>query len=87
MKSEYIHRRELTVVSRKVYDYVLTLGQELDLIWASEWSLVKVLFFAARYGPFIDMPATLLRELISMILSELIIDFVNCLFQISWGRS
>ncbi|KAG2033298.1 hypothetical protein BDR03DRAFT_696514 [Suillus americanus] len=36
-----------------VYDWVLTLGQEIELIWRQRWSLMTVLYLAIRY---IGMP-------------------------------
>ncbi|KAG1759339.1 hypothetical protein EDD22DRAFT_144870 [Suillus occidentalis] len=32
-----------------VYDWVLTLGQEIDLIWRQRWSLMTALYLAIRY--------------------------------------
>ncbi|KAG2104643.1 uncharacterized protein F5147DRAFT_775465 [Suillus discolor] len=32
-----------------VYDWVLTLGQEVELIWRQRWSLMTVLYLAIRY--------------------------------------
>ncbi|KAG1786670.1 uncharacterized protein HD556DRAFT_1539467 [Suillus plorans] len=32
-----------------VYDWVLTLGQEIELIWRRRWSLVTVLYLIIRY--------------------------------------
>jgi len=37
-----------------LYDHMLTLGQEVELIWPTPWNLGKVLFFATAYLPFID---------------------------------
>ena len=37
-----------------LWDYSLTLGMEVDLVWSSTWSLMKVLFIAQRYLPFFD---------------------------------
>ncbi|KAG2335679.1 hypothetical protein BDR05DRAFT_313448 [Suillus weaverae] len=35
-----------------VYDWVLTLGQEIELIWRQRWSLMTVLYLVIRYiGP------------------------------------
>ena len=50
------------VLTRKVYDYLLSFSQEVELVWGSAWSITKVLFFVTRYGPFIDMPVTLWRK-------------------------
>ncbi|KAG2364157.1 hypothetical protein BDR07DRAFT_1402090 [Suillus spraguei] len=32
-----------------VYDWVLTLGQEIELIWRQRWSLMTVLYLITRY--------------------------------------
>ena len=37
-----------------IYDYLITLGMEIDLVWFSKWSIVKVLFLFQRYSPFFD---------------------------------
>ncbi|KAG2359090.1 hypothetical protein BDR07DRAFT_1415981, partial [Suillus spraguei] len=31
------------------YDWVLTLGQEVELVWRQRWSLMTVLYLAVRY--------------------------------------
>ena len=38
----------------QVYDYFLTLPDEVSLIWAAPWTPMKVLFLLTRYIPFID---------------------------------
>ena len=40
-----------------LYDYFLTLGMEVDLVWSSNWSPMKILFIAQRYLPFFDAAA------------------------------
>jgi len=37
------------------YDYFLTLGSEISLIWPSQWSVSKVLYFLTRYMAFVDI--------------------------------
>ncbi|KAG1773458.1 hypothetical protein EDD22DRAFT_857673, partial [Suillus occidentalis] len=32
-----------------VYDWVLTIGQEIELIWRQRWSLMSVLYLVIRY--------------------------------------
>ncbi|KIK31574.1 hypothetical protein CY34DRAFT_19784 [Suillus luteus UH-Slu-Lm8-n1] len=32
-----------------VYDWVLTIGQEIELIWRQWWSLMTVLYLVIRY--------------------------------------
>jgi len=39
----------LAATSIGVYDYIVTFGQEVDLVWKSRWSIGKVLFFIMRY--------------------------------------
>ncbi|KZT50993.1 hypothetical protein CALCODRAFT_155132 [Calocera cornea HHB12733] len=38
-----------------VYDYTLSLTQEIDLIWRSKWTPMKCLFLFIRYIGFIDV--------------------------------
>lgn len=33
-----------------LYDYVLTIGKEIELIWSQRWSLMTVLYFSIRYA-------------------------------------
>ncbi|KIM36934.1 hypothetical protein M413DRAFT_31328 [Hebeloma cylindrosporum] len=46
----------LSVVSCAMFtwDYIITFGMEVDLVWKSNWSLMKVLYLIQRYLPFID---------------------------------
>ncbi|KAH9485510.1 hypothetical protein JR316_0002418 [Psilocybe cubensis] len=37
-----------------LYDYLLTLSMEIDLIWRSPWNVIKIIFIIQRYLPFID---------------------------------
>lgn len=39
----------------QAYDYLTTLDREVSLIWASPWSIAKVLFLLTRYLPFADV--------------------------------
>ncbi|KAG2123121.1 hypothetical protein BD769DRAFT_923269 [Suillus cothurnatus] len=53
-----------------VYDWVLTLGQEIELIWKKRWSLMTVLYLIIRYigllysviNVFTNMPLVLLTD-------------------------
>lgn len=38
-----------------IWDYVLTFGMEVDLVWNSEWNFIKGLYLFQRYLPFIDI--------------------------------
>ncbi|KAJ6456159.1 hypothetical protein C8R45DRAFT_1111149 [Mycena sanguinolenta] len=42
-----------------VFDYALTFGLEVSLIWRSKWSLPKVLFLLSRYSTVFDVPLVL----------------------------
>ncbi|KAG2358369.1 hypothetical protein BDR07DRAFT_1523984 [Suillus spraguei] len=46
-----------------VYDWVLTLGQEIELIWRQRWSLMTVLYLVIRY---IGIPITVMNALENM---------------------
>ena len=37
-----------------IWDYILTLGMEVNLVWKSKWNLMKALYLFQRYLPFID---------------------------------
>lgn len=37
-----------------VYDWLLTLGMEVELIWRSKWNYIKVLYLFQRYLTFYD---------------------------------
>jgi len=37
-----------------LWDYILTFGMEVDLIWKSKWNFMKALYLLQRYLPFID---------------------------------
>lgn len=51
-----------------VYDYFLTLGMEVDLVWLSAWGPMKVLFIVQRYLPFIDAATfSLINQLLTTI--------------------
>jgi len=38
-----------------IWDYGLTLESEISVMWSSNWSIAKVLFFLTRYLPFVDV--------------------------------
>jgi len=44
-----------------VFDYLLTLNREFQLVWKQPWSPITILFLITRYTPFIDTAATLIR--------------------------
>ena len=37
-----------------LWDYILTFGMEIDLVWKSKWNFMKGLYLFQRYMPFID---------------------------------
>ncbi|KAA1472912.1 hypothetical protein DENSPDRAFT_881622 [Dentipellis sp. KUC8613] len=47
----YFDLSALTLLS---YDYLLTFPDELELIWGSPWTIMKVIFLLNRYVPFVD---------------------------------
>ncbi|KAL5532469.1 hypothetical protein ACEPAF_6039 [Sanghuangporus sanghuang] len=46
---------EVMTLTALVYDYLLSIGEEAELVWSSRLSVIKVLFFLNRYVPFIGM--------------------------------
>lgn len=57
MDAERILQSYFSVASATLmgYDYLLTVQREADLVWRSNWSLVKILFFLTRYSAFVDV--------------------------------
>jgi len=37
-----------------LWDYILTFGMEVDLVWKLKWNFMKGLYLFQRYLPFID---------------------------------
>lgn len=37
-----------------VWDYLVTMGMEIELVWTSRWNAIKILFLIQRYLPFLD---------------------------------
>ena len=54
----------------QIFDYFITLQREVDFLWPTRWSLVKVLFFVTRYLPFVDMSLDLYCEPIQLIIAQ-----------------
>ncbi|EIN05812.1 hypothetical protein PUNSTDRAFT_137297 [Punctularia strigosozonata HHB-11173 SS5] len=46
---QMVRYSELASSAIIVFDFVLTFGEEVDLVWTGAWSLGKALFFANRY--------------------------------------
>ena len=46
-----------TVVACMIFlwDYIITLGMEVDLVWKSKWNSMKGLYLFQRYLPFTDI--------------------------------
>ncbi|KAF9035730.1 hypothetical protein BDZ89DRAFT_1062012 [Hymenopellis radicata] len=59
------HQRLSTVIT--VFDYLLTLEQEVELIWGSEWTITKLLYLVTRYAPFVNACVLLWRTLSQVI--------------------
>ena len=38
-----------------LWDYILTLGMEVDLVWKSKWNFIKGLYLFQRYLPFMNI--------------------------------
>ncbi|KAG2138116.1 hypothetical protein BD769DRAFT_254110 [Suillus cothurnatus] len=63
-----------------VYDWVLTLGQEIELIWRQRWSLMTVLYLVIRYigipysviSAYSNMPPVSVTDAVSNIMNYVI---------------
>ncbi|KIJ65475.1 hypothetical protein HYDPIDRAFT_27475 [Hydnomerulius pinastri MD-312] len=57
-------RKSLAFVGESllIYDYVLTLGQEVEYVWNAPWSIVKATFLLNRYGNLIGQSFVALEE-------------------------
>lgn len=62
-----------------VYDWVLTFGQEIELIWKRRWSLVTVLYLNLRYIGIINAALILLPNLPSILLTDAGCDTMDAL--------
>jgi hypothetical protein len=38
-----------------IWDYILTFGMEVDLVWKSKWNFMMGLYLFQRYLPFTDL--------------------------------
>jgi len=38
-----------------IWDYILTFGMKVDLVWKSKWNFMKGLYLFQRYLPFTDI--------------------------------
>ena len=45
-----------------LWDYILTFGMEVDLVWKSKWNFMKGLYLFQRYSPFIDIMCVILTS-------------------------
>ncbi|KAG2111373.1 hypothetical protein BD769DRAFT_69076 [Suillus cothurnatus] len=65
-----------------MYDWVLTLGQEVELIWRQRWSLMTFLYLSVRYGGIgyaamymlVNVPTISMTDVVSLITY----DALNC---------
>jgi len=63
------------------YDYLVTLGMEIDLVWSSQWNFVKFLFLFQRYMPFFDTFLIWVYREYSEFISQLFLALPFKLFQ------
>ncbi|KAF8887342.1 hypothetical protein BD779DRAFT_515032 [Infundibulicybe gibba] len=56
--ANYVHVSSLCLV---IFDWFLTLDEEVTLIWGAPWSVGKILYLLTRYSAFIDLPVSVYR--------------------------
>ncbi|KAF9535843.1 hypothetical protein CPB83DRAFT_842439 [Crepidotus variabilis] len=66
--TNYANLASLTAVC---YDYLMTFGEEVELVWSRRFTLGTALFLLNRYLPFIDMPISVAVYLASRNLSAM----------------
>ncbi|KAF9008470.1 hypothetical protein BDZ89DRAFT_547795 [Hymenopellis radicata] len=54
---------DVSATALYVFDYLLTLEQEVALIWGSEWTITKLLYLVTRYSPFLNAGVFLWQQL------------------------
>ncbi|KAG2103759.1 uncharacterized protein F5147DRAFT_275193 [Suillus discolor] len=60
-----------------VYDWVLTLGQEIELIWRQRWSLMTILYLIIRYIGIPYSVVNLLQTMRSVSLTDAVMNGTN----------
>jgi Family of unknown function (DUF6533) len=77
----FITRPPINYIISQLYDFLLTLGKEIDLLWATRWNLVRVLFFVNRYSPLLDAAVLLycVYILLSMVCLSITLPFETIL--------
>ncbi|KAG1817885.1 hypothetical protein EV424DRAFT_986219 [Suillus variegatus] len=75
---------EVAAVVVVLYDWVLTLGQEIELIWRRRWSLMSVLYLIIRY---IGIPYSVVRLLENMPSVSLTDAVSNIMYYASGGTN
>ncbi|KAF8148277.1 hypothetical protein B0H34DRAFT_737676 [Crassisporium funariophilum] len=45
---------DIAACSMFLWDYLITIGMEVELVWKSQWTPMKVLYLVQRYLPFVD---------------------------------
>ncbi|KAF7319332.1 hypothetical protein HMN09_00270800 [Mycena chlorophos] len=63
----YMHVVDLTIL---LFDYSLTMGTEISLMWTSRWSMSKALYFMSRYSPIFDVPILVYYSMADNLSSE-----------------
>ncbi|TCD61109.1 hypothetical protein EIP91_009027 [Steccherinum ochraceum] len=48
-----VSRSEMAAVTLLTYDIIITIGDEVEVIWKRQWTFAKCLYVAARYLPWI----------------------------------
>ncbi|OAX34101.1 hypothetical protein K503DRAFT_470694 [Rhizopogon vinicolor AM-OR11-026] len=69
----YVTVASLTMV---IYDWVLTFGQEFELVWRKRWSLVTVLYLSVRYVGILYTVFNLIVTLPSVSLTDVVSNYL-----------
>ncbi|KAF8348525.1 hypothetical protein F5887DRAFT_950459 [Amanita rubescens] len=58
----YLRFADTAALSMLVYDYLLTFDLEVNYVWGSRWTFVKLLYLVVRYMPFVTMASVFLLD-------------------------
>ncbi|EPQ55595.1 hypothetical protein GLOTRDRAFT_128818 [Gloeophyllum trabeum ATCC 11539] len=54
---------QVVAMTLQIAEWCFIIGDEVEFIWPSPWSIMKCLYYISRYGPFIDTPLNVIYYL------------------------
>ncbi|KAF9791081.1 hypothetical protein BJ322DRAFT_1208316 [Thelephora terrestris] len=63
LRVQYVSYLHLSMLALMVHDWLILLDREIEHVWRTQWGINKVLYIISRYGPFLDMPITIVTHI------------------------